>query len=44
MLRRVLNLEMDDFLDQFVDIFDQDFEELKNGSGETLEQYDAYKK
>jgi len=41
---QVLNIDMDGFFDEHLDVFDQDIEELTSGQGETLEQYDAFTK
>jgi hypothetical protein len=41
---RVLNLDMDEFFAEHLDVFEQDAEDFANGRGETLEQYDAYQK
>lgn len=37
-----LNVEMDAFFEEHVDMFDQDLEDLRSGRGETLEQFDAF--
>jgi len=41
---KVLNLEMDSFLESQIDVFDQDPDDFASGRGETLEQYDSYQK
>jgi hypothetical protein len=40
----VLNNRMDDFFEDSMNSFDQDLNELRDGSGETLEQYEIYQK
>ena len=41
---KVLNEDMDDFFDEHVDAFEQDEDDLSTGRGETLQQYDIFKK
>jgi hypothetical protein len=40
----VLNNRMDEFFEDSMNSFDQDLSELRDGSGETLEQYEIYQK
>eukprot|EP01041_Mallomonas_annulata_P012927 gene12927-27270_t len=41
---KVLNFEMEDFFDKYVDLFDQEEDDLNSGRGETMEQYNVFKK
>lgn len=41
---KVLNDEMDEFFEENVDSFEQEDDELSSGRGETLEQYNVFKK
>jgi len=41
---KVLNYEMDDFFEDNADTFDQDDSDLNSGRGETLAQYNIFKK
>jgi hypothetical protein len=40
----ILNNEMDEFFDDHMEAFNQDLEDLTDGRGETLEQYNIYQK
>lgn len=41
---KVLNTDMDEFFELHVDLFEQDEADLTSGRGETLQQYNIYKK
>ncbi len=42
--QRILNEDMKTFFEDHMHLFDQEEDELQDGSGHTLEQYDAFKK
>ena len=42
--QRILNEDMKPFFEDHIHLFDQEEDELQDGSGHTLEQYDAFKK
>lgn len=41
---KIINEDMDDFFEDNMSVFDQDDDDMRSGRGETLEQYDVFRK